>query len=48
MKLLLLEAQSAASLEGWARQYALRELFEHVSNLDEFTLLALKDGKNQN
>jgi DNA primase len=40
---LLLEAQVAASLEGWARQDALREVFQHVSALDEFTLQTLKE-----
>jgi hypothetical protein len=40
---LLLEAQAAASLEGWARQDALRELFQHCHILDEFSFLEFKD-----
>jgi hypothetical protein len=40
---LLLEAQAVASLEGWSRQDALRELFQHCHVLDEFSFLAFKE-----
>jgi DNA primase len=40
---LLLEAEHAATLEGWARQDALRELFQHVAALDEFTFIAFRE-----
>jgi DNA primase len=40
---LLVEADHAAKLEGWAQQDALRQLFPQVNALDEFTLAAFKE-----
>ena len=40
---LIAEVNRAINLEGWARRDALRDLFQHVPELDEFTLLEFKD-----
>jgi DNA primase len=40
---LLLEAQYAHQMEGWARQDALKNLFPYISVLDEFSLLQFKE-----
>ncbi|MEQ8677157.1 MAG: CHC2 zinc finger domain-containing protein [Aggregatilineales bacterium] len=41
---LLAEVHRAANLEGLARQDAIRELFQHVCDLDSFTLAQFKEA----
>ena len=41
---LLAEVQRAANLEGLARQDAIRDLFQHVGELDSFTLAQFKEA----
>jgi hypothetical protein len=40
---LLMEAQYANQMEGWAQQDALKDLFPYTSVLDEFSLLQFKE-----